>query len=109
MAQQKEEEAAVYRREEGGTFSFLTAEPGPVPAPDGQLQALHVMVFACGLSKRLVSRLYFPDEQEANAVDLVLSSIEDRELRRALIVREEDVLRFDIHLQGHGQTAFFEF
>jgi protocatechuate 3,4-dioxygenase alpha subunit len=57
-----------------------------------------------------VTRIYFPDEQEANAADPVLSSIEDRELRRTLIARDEgDALRFAIHLQGDGQTAFFEF
>ena len=97
---------------EGGEFSFSTVKPGPVPGPDGQLQAPHVMVsvFARGLLARLVTRIYFPDEQEANAADPVLSSIEDRELRRTLIARDEgDALRFDIHLQGDGQTAFFEF
>jgi protocatechuate 3,4-dioxygenase, alpha subunit len=96
----------------GGEFSFSTVKPGPVPGPDGQLQAPHVMVsvFARGLLKRLVTRIYFPDEQEANAADPVLSSIEDRELRRTLIARDEgDALCFDIHLQGDGQTAFFEF
>jgi protocatechuate 3,4-dioxygenase, alpha subunit len=97
--------------DERGEFSFLTVKPGPVPGPDGQVQAPHVMVsvFARGLLKRLVTRIYFPDEEEANVVDSVLSSIEDKELRRTLIAREEgDTLRFDIHLQGDGQTAFFE-
>jgi protocatechuate 3,4-dioxygenase, alpha subunit len=97
--------------EAGCAFSFLTVKPGPIPGPGGQVQAPHVMVsvFARGLLKRLVTRIYFPDEEEANAVDPVLSSIEDRELRRTLIARDEgDALRFDIHLQGDGQTAFFE-
>ena len=59
--------------------------------------------------KRLVTRIYFPDEEQANAVDPVLSSIEDQELRRTLIARDKgDSLRFDIHLQGDRQTAFFE-
>ena len=95
-----------------GGFSFLTVKPGPVPGPDGQVQAPHVMVsvFARGLLKRLVTRIYFPDEEEANAGDPILSSIEDQELRRTLLARDEgDALRFDIHLQGDGQTAFFEF
>ena len=96
----------------GGEFSFSTVKPGPVPGPDGQVQAPHVMVsvFARGLLKRLVTCIYFPDEEVANAVDPVLSSIENPELRRTLIARDEgDALRFDIHLQGDGQTAFFEF
>jgi protocatechuate 3,4-dioxygenase alpha subunit len=97
--------------DESGEFSFWTLKPGPVPGPDGQVQAPHVMVsvFARGLLKRLVTRIYFPDEEEANAGDPVLSSIEDQELRSTLIARDEgDSLRFDIHLQGDGQTAFFE-
>ena len=96
----------------GGEFSFSTVKPGPFPGPDGRLQAPHIMVsvFARGLLKRLVTRIYFPDEEEANAVDPVLSSIEDQGLRRTLIARDEgNALRFDIHLQGDGQTAFFEF
>ena len=98
--------------DESGEFSFLTVKPGPVPGPDRQVQAPHVMVsvFARGLLKRLVTRIYFPDEEEANAGDHILSSIEDQELRRTLLARDEgDALRFDIHLQGDGQTAFFEF
>jgi protocatechuate 3,4-dioxygenase alpha subunit len=95
-----------------GEFSFSTVKPGPVPGPDGQLQAPHIMVsvFARGLLKRLVTRVYFPDEEMANAVDPVLSSIEDQELRRTLIARDEGggALHFDIYLQGDGQTAFFE-
>jgi len=68
-----------------------------------------VSVFSRGLLKRLVTRIYFPDEEEANASDPVLSTIEDLMLRRTLIARDEGgVLRFDIRLQGDGQTAFFE-
>jgi protocatechuate 3,4-dioxygenase alpha subunit len=95
----------------GGEFSFLTVKPGPVPGPDGQLQAPHVMVsvFARGLLKRLVTRIYFPDEEGANAVDPVLSSIEDQGLRKTLIASDEgNALRFDIYLQGENQTVFFE-
>jgi protocatechuate 3,4-dioxygenase, alpha subunit len=96
----------------GGAFCFLTVKPGPVPGPGGQVQAPHVMVsvFARGLLRSLVTRIYFPDEEQANAVDPALSSVEDPKLRRTLIARDEgDALRFDVHLQGDGQTAFFEF
>jgi protocatechuate 3,4-dioxygenase alpha subunit len=95
-----------------GRFSFVTVKPGPVPAPDGTLQAPHVMVsvFARGLLKRLVTRVYFPDEIDANSVDPVLSSTEDQKLRDSLIARDEEgVLRFDIRLQGESQTVFFKF
>jgi protocatechuate 3,4-dioxygenase alpha subunit len=94
-----------------GRFSFLTVKPGPVPGPDGSLQAPHIMVsvFARGLLKRLVTRIYFPDESESNAQDPVISSLEDPEFRKTLVANDEGgVLRFDVHLQGDNQTAFFE-
>jgi protocatechuate 3,4-dioxygenase alpha subunit len=95
----------------GGRFSFVTVKPGPVPGPDGGVQAPHIMVsvFARGLLKRVVTRIYFPDEEEANANDSILSSIEDLEFRRKLVAYDEgDALHFDIYLQGENQTAFFE-
>ena len=93
-----------------GRFEFTTIKPGPVPGPDDGPQAPHidVSVFARGLLNRLVTRIYFPDEEEANAADPVLSLVEDEALRETLIARPEDgALRFDIRLQGEGQTAFF--
>ena len=95
-----------------GRFGFVTVKPGPVVGPDGGFQAPHiaVSVFARGLLKHLVTRIYFPEEEEANSADPVLASIEDPELRRTLIATGEGgVLRFDIRLQGDNQTAFFEF
>jgi len=93
-----------------GRFEFVTVKPGPVPGPDSGTQAPHidVSVFARGLLKRLVTRVYFPDEPEANEADPVLSAVDDPEARATLIAREEDgALRFDIHLQGERETAFF--
>jgi protocatechuate 3,4-dioxygenase alpha subunit len=95
----------------GGRFSFVTVKPGPVPGPDGGMQAPHIMVsvFARGLLKRAVTRIYFPDEEEANANDPILSSIEDLGFRKTLVAHDEgDALRFVIYLQGENQTAFFE-
>jgi protocatechuate 3,4-dioxygenase, alpha subunit len=93
-----------------GRFEFITVKPGRVPGPGGRMQAPHidVSVFARGLLKRLITRIYFPDEAEANADDPVLSSIEDAEERETLVaIPEEGGLRFDIRLQGDGETAFF--
>jgi protocatechuate 3,4-dioxygenase alpha subunit len=93
-----------------GGYGFVTVKPGPVPHLGGGMQAPHidVSVFARGLLKRLVTRIYFPDEREANESDPVLASVEpDR--RTALVARDEDgVLRFDIHLQGDRETPFFD-
>ncbi len=98
-----------------GRYEFVTIKPGPVSAPDGQgtLQAPHiwVSVFARGLLKRVATRLYFHDEEEANAADPVFASIEDPVLCSTLVARpanEEGVLRFDIYLQGDRQTVFFD-
>ncbi|MCO7221983.1 protocatechuate 3,4-dioxygenase subunit alpha [Klenkia sp. PcliD-1-E] len=93
----------------GGEFAVRTLKPGPVPDGAGGLQAPHVdvSVFARGLLDRVVTRVYFADEAEANATDPVLSALpEDR--RRTLVARRtEDGYRFDIHLQGEDETVFF--
>jgi protocatechuate 3,4-dioxygenase, alpha subunit len=94
---------------EDGWFEFVTVKPGRVPAPDGALQAPHlvVTVFARGLLKHLVTRLYFPDEGDANAEDPVLLGLDPDE-RETLVARVVDgELRFDIVLQGVDQTTFF--
>jgi protocatechuate 3,4-dioxygenase alpha subunit len=94
-----------------GRFEFVTVKPGSVPGAGGRLQAPHIemSVFARGLLKRLATRVYFPDEVEANDADPVLSSIEDAAERNTLVAEAMDGgLRFDIHLQGDSQTAFFD-
>jgi protocatechuate 3,4-dioxygenase, alpha subunit len=94
-----------------GRYEFVTVKPGVVPGPDGRPQAPHidVLVFARGLLKQLVTRIYFPDEEAANATDPVLTSIEDPNLRSTLIARQLDgAFEFDIHLQGDRETAFFD-
>jgi len=95
--------------ESGGSFAFVTVKPGRVPWVDGRLQAPHLLVgvFARGLMKRVATRLYFPDEDLANAEDPVLLGLEPAE-RTTLVARAEDgALRFDVVLQGARQTTFF--
>jgi protocatechuate 3,4-dioxygenase alpha subunit len=92
-----------------GSFEFVTVKPGRVPWVDGRPQAPHLLVgvFARGLLRRLATRMYFPDEDAANAEDPVLLGLEPEE-RTTLVARERDgALRFDIVLQGPGQTTFF--
>ena len=95
-----------------GTFRFHTIKPGPVPGVDGALQAPHinVSIFARGLLKRLVTRIYFPDEP-LNATDRVLNS--SPQARRATMVAAwtdstHRALRFDVILQGANETVFLE-
>ena len=92
-----------------GRSELVTANPGRVPWVDGRLQAPHLLVgvFARGLLKRVVTRMYFPDEDDSNAEDPVLRGLEP-EQRTTLVARDDDGgLRFDIVLQGAGQTTFF--
>jgi protocatechuate 3,4-dioxygenase alpha subunit len=89
-----------------GRFEFVTVKPG---AADGQAPHISVCVLARGLLRHLCTRIYFPDEAEANAADPLLASIADESLRRTLVARTLDgVLAFDIHLQGSRQTAFLD-
>ena len=94
-----------------GRYLFATVKPGRVPGPNGEPQAPHIAVnvLARGLLRQLPTRIYFPDEAEANAADPVLGSIEDEAARATLIAREDGgVLHFDIRLQGDGETVFFD-
>ena len=88
---------------------------GPLRVRHGQARArrrphaphINVIVLARGLLRHLFTRIYFPDEAEANAADPLLSSIEDAARARDADRRPLDgVLRFDIHLQGERQTVF---
>jgi 3-carboxy-cis,cis-muconate cycloisomerase len=93
-----------------GGFRFTTIKPGQVPGPQGKLQAPHlvVSVFSRGLLRRLVTRIYFPDEP-ANANDFALGLV-PRERRATLVARKisqgEGALAWDVHLQGSEETVF---
>jgi protocatechuate 3,4-dioxygenase, alpha subunit len=97
-----------------GQFRVITLRPGVIPGPHGGIQAPHidVSVFARGLLDRLVTRVYFPDEQAANETDPVLRSIADPARRATLIAAAPDgrpgEFRFDIKLQGERETVFFD-
>ncbi len=95
--------------EDDGRFEIVTVKPGRVPWPEGGLQAPHiaVTVFARGLLKHAVTRLYFPDEAEANAEDPVLSRLRPEQRATLVAVAEDGGLRFDICLQGPSHTTFF--
>jgi protocatechuate 3,4-dioxygenase, alpha subunit len=98
--------------EHDGSFHVKTIKPGRVPAPDGTLQAPHlaVSIFMRGLLRRLVTRLYFPDDS-ANSQDFILSMV-DPERRAALIAKRsatrDDLLEWNVLLQGPNETVFFD-
>lgn len=95
-----------------GRFTFVTVKPGGVRYTDGIASAPHIAmsVFARGLLQRLVTRVYFPDEVETNSTDPVLCSIDDPDARATLVASHSDgQLRFDVRLQGPGETVFFAY
>jgi protocatechuate 3,4-dioxygenase alpha subunit len=104
---------------ETGFYSFETIKPGSVPAASGAPQAPHIslVLFARGMNLGLHTRIYFDDEQAANAKDPVLNGIEWTVRRPTLIAKrgERDgkvVYRFDVRVQntpdGGLETVFFD-
>ena len=87
-----------------GAFSFVISKPA---APDGEAPHLEILVFARGLLKHQRTRMYFPDEVDANAADPVLAGLPEDDRARLVAEREDAGLRFDIHLQGARETVFF--
>jgi protocatechuate 3,4-dioxygenase alpha subunit len=93
-----------------GTFQILTVKPGRVREAGGRLQAPHiaVTVMARGMLQRCVTRIYFSDEEEANAEDPILARV-PADRRDTLLAQVIDGgYRFDIRLQGPGETVFFD-
>ena len=102
--------ARVSTAQPPGEFALFTLKPGRVPDGDGGLQAPHIDVslFARGLLDRVVARIYFADEADANAEDVVLRSLPSDEARRTLIAEAtDDGYRLDFYLQGDRETVFF--
>jgi protocatechuate 3,4-dioxygenase alpha subunit len=98
-----------------GNYQISTLRPGSLPCPGGGTEAPHldVSVFARGLLDRVVTRIYFPDEPDANAADPVLAAIADPVRRGTLIAVADSgqpagAFRFDIRLQGEHETVFFD-
>ena len=104
-----------------GRFRFTTVKPGQVPAPErpansgaawAPLQAPHINVSICtrGLLRRLVTRIYFPDEA-ANSTDFALLQV-DPSRRSTLIAKRAATsaskFEWNIALQGVNETVFFD-
>jgi protocatechuate 3,4-dioxygenase alpha subunit len=81
--------------DEQGRFEFLVAEP-----PERHFE---VMVFARGLLRQVVTRVYFPD-----AEDDYLASLAEGDRSTLVAQSDGDGLRFDVHLQGEQETVFFD-
>ncbi|HAC44493.1 MAG TPA: protocatechuate 3,4-dioxygenase subunit alpha [Chloroflexi bacterium] len=91
------------RTDSEGVFHFTVVKPAAgVEAPH-----LDVTIFARGLLRHLATRMYFPDEETANASDRVLNLIDPARRHTLIAHRDDAVLRFDIRLQGESETVFF--
>ena len=98
-----------------GEFKFETIKPGRVPYKDGRLMAPHITVWivARGINMGLHTRMYFGDEEAANAECPVLARIEHKVRVRTLIAERSlenglPTYTFDIRLQGENETVFFD-
>lgn len=100
--------------DDDGAYWFHVVKPAPVPTADGSRQAPHLAmtVFARGLLRQLFTRVYFPDETEANATDPLLASLEpDRRATMVAVPDGDGGLGFDIRLQdkqGTKETVFLD-
>lgn len=95
-----------------GLFRFETVKPGRVPYRDGRLMAPHVTVWivARGINLGLHTRMYFADEDAANAEDPFLTRLEHKNRAGTLMAQPQGngTYRFDIRLQGPDETVFLD-
>lgn len=90
-----------------GHWTARTLRPG---ARGRNAPYISVCVFARGLLVHLFTRIYLPGDEVALAADPLLSRVD--EARRGTLIAEDQgngTYRFDIRLQGEGETVFLEF
>lgn len=91
-------------------FIFETIKPGAIDARHAP--HINFIVFMRGLLSHAFTRMYFPEETEANGKDPVLNSVPAGRRATLIAARETTpgivVYRFDIHMQGEYETVFFD-
>jgi protocatechuate 3,4-dioxygenase alpha subunit len=96
--------------DQDGWFRLRGVRPGAVPGPDGRMQAPHILVsvMARGILTRYITRMYF-DGDPANDRDPILALVPEPR-RGSLMARPggDGRYRFDIVLQGPGETVFLD-
>ncbi len=102
--------ARIVANFDSGEWTLRTVKPGRVPAPNGALMAPHISlwVVARGINIGLQTRLHFEDADNDGCP--VLARIEQRERVSTLMAKKAGPAdyRFDIILQGNGETVFFD-
>jgi protocatechuate 3,4-dioxygenase alpha subunit len=91
-----------------GGYAFTTVAPGATS--DGGAPFIAMVVFARGLLNRLFTRVYLPGDADALANDPFLSGLDEDRRSTLIATREGDgSYRFDVRLQGEGETVFLQF
>ena len=95
-----------------GLWVIDTIKPGPVPGRGGTTQAPHLSLWLVsrGINIGLNTRVYFPEDAALHGTDPILSSVEQRPRVATLIAQATGPgqYRFDIRLQGTGETVFMD-
>jgi protocatechuate 3,4-dioxygenase alpha subunit len=89
-----------------GCFTFDTIKPGAIG--DGQAPHITLILFTRGGQNHLYTRIYFSDEADANAVDPVLAVVPEDRRATLIATRDGAGYHLDIHIQGDGETVFFD-
>jgi len=87
-----------------GDWEIFTVKPGAIG--DGQAPHIDLNVFARGMLNRCVTRIYFADED--NGGDPVLATVPEARRDTLLVHPSDDGYRFNVILQGEGETVFFK-
>ena len=89
-----------------GKFVVSTIKPGAVGT--GHAPHLTLVIFTRGGQNHLYTRVYFDDEQAANAQDEVLVSVPDERRQTLVAARMDGGYRHVIRVQGDAETVFFD-
>jgi protocatechuate 3,4-dioxygenase alpha subunit len=91
-----------------GHYELWTRNPGATGP--GKAPFFAAVVFARGLTNKLHTRIYLPDDQAALEADPFLASLTEDERRTVIATRDDEGnLRHDIRLQGENETVFVRF
>ena len=85
-----------------GEWEIFTVLPGALG--DGQAPHIDVNVFARGMLNRCITRIYFADSDS----DPVLATVPAERRATLIATATEEGYRFDVHVQGEGETVFFK-
>jgi len=93
--------------DDNGHYTFATVRPGPTAV--GRPALFMITVFARGLTNRLFTRAYLPEDTAALAADPLLASLPPAERATLITIAEPTGYRFDVSMQGEAETVFLRY